>query len=170
MKRVPHSKFWTSYDTYTFLRITAILFALLFMQGPQFVQNYLHILAGHLSELTWQLDQMRSSAEKTNKTLPELTDKFLKSSDRDIAHHGEFIHMLLKREYNFKAAFIALTEANLLLKPFIFMAHADWELVKETAALFKFGLPLTFEALAWALMGLFAGYLMFGLIFRPSRG
>jgi hypothetical protein len=147
-------------------RIVAFGVALLFMQAPQFIQNYTQVLAGHLAELSWQLGQMRLAAEQSGKTLAELAAKFLHSLDPDIATHGSLIQKMIFREHDFTAALTALTHATALTRPFAFIAHAKWELIRETATHFQAGLPLSIEAILWGLAGLFLGYgLIRGIIF-----
>ena len=150
-------------------RIFAFLGAVIFMQVPQFIQDYVHVLYGHLAELTWQLDQMRTMAAKSGKTIAELSAKFLKNADSDIVFQGELIDKLIKREDAFASALQALTEAGPFTKSFLFLRHSNSEIVKETWKHFKLGLPLTLEAIFWGLIGLFLGYLLFTLLKKLLR-
>lgn len=146
-------------------RLLAVLGALVFMQAPQYIQDYVHVLYGHLSELNWQLDQIRTMTAKSGKTVAELAIKFLKSNDHDIVFQGELIDKLLKREEAFTSALRALREASPFSKPFLFLRHHDLEIAKETWRDFKFALPLTLEAMVWGLLGLFMGYLLFRALY-----
>lgn len=145
-------------------RVFVLLGALFFMQAPQFIQDYLHVLYGHLAELTWQLDQMRSMSAKSGKTLTDLVAKFLKSTDPDIVFQGELLDKLLQREEAFTAAVNALTHASPFSKPFLFLRHASVDLIQETWKHFKIGLPITLEALGWGAMGFVFGYFIFSLL------
>lgn len=147
-------------------RVFAVTGAVLFMQAPQFIQSYTHVLYGHLAELNWELDQMRTFVQKSGKTIEGLVNKFLSSNDMDIVFQGELIEKLIGREKNFTLALKALNAANPLTKPFVFVRYADKDLMRETWVHFKLGLPVTFEALAWGFFGLLAGYFLFRLLHR----
>lgn len=142
-------------------RVFAAGGALLFLQAPQFIQDYTKILSGHLSEINWEMELYRKLAANSGRTLQALVEKYRSLQDPDITFQGEFLSTLIEREQEFKSAFVALTHANPLTKPFLFIKHLHWDLVKETTALFRPGLPLTLEGAIWALFGLFAGYLLF---------
>lgn len=150
-------------------RVFAGVGAVVFMQAPQFIQNYTHVLYGHLAELHWELDQMHTFVHKSGKTIEALAKKFLSSSDPDIIFQGELIEKLVTRERDFSLALQALTTANPLTKPFVFLRHADKDLIGETWVHFKLGLPITVEALGWGFFGLLAGYFLFRLLYALAR-
>ena len=147
-------------------RTFAVGGAILFMQAPQFVHNYTESLAGHLAEVSWQLEQLRQMVQKSGRTLGELVTKFLGSSDSDIVFQGELIRNMVDRETAFSTALNALSDASPLSRPFVFFNHIHWELVKETSTHFRPGLPLSLESLIWGLIGLFFGYLLFRTLVR----
>lgn len=142
-------------------RTFAVGGAILFLQAPQFIQSYTQTLAGHLAEVSWQMDQMRSMAEKSGKSLTGLVTKFLTNGDPDIVFQGQMIDMLIEREATFSLAYRKLLEATPFTKPFVFISNLNWDLVKETWQQFKMGLPLTAEGIVWGFVGLVLGYLMF---------
>lgn len=142
-------------------RAFAVLGAVTFMQAPQFIQNYTISLSGHLAELTWQLDQLRQMARKSGRTLTDLVTKFIANDDPDVKFQGEMINNLIQRETSFNDAILALSNANPFSRPFEFMTHFHWDVVKESSMHYQLGLPLTIESIIWGVIGLFAGYLLF---------
>lgn len=149
-------------------RSFAVAGAIVFLQAPQFIQDYKQHLAGHLSEVSWQLDQLRHMTKMTGRTLEALVDKFIHNSDNDVVFQGNLIETLIKRELSFKEALNALSQANPFTKPYLFVKYGEWDLILETTKNFKAGLPLTLEGILWALIGLFLGYGLFRLLIKIS--
>lgn len=147
-------------------RLCAAMGAVAFMQAPQFIQDYTHVLYGHIAELNWQLEHMRTELAHNSKSLLELVHKFLSHSDRDIIMQGEFIEKLLQREQAFTKALEALQTTGPLMKPFVFLRYSDGEIMRETWVHFKLGLPVTGEALIWGFIGLLVGFALFAGLSR----
>lgn len=147
-------------------RIFAVCGAIVFMQMPQFMQNYTENLAGHLAEVRWQLEQLRTMVHKSGRSLNELVAKFLVSPDSDIVFQGELIQGMVDREASFSSALTSISQASPYSKPLVFFKTIDWDIVNETSRHFSFGLPLSMESLTWGLLGLFAGYLLFRTLKR----
>src|SRR6185436_1727460 len=52
-------------------RVLCVLGAVLFSQGPEFMQQYLQRLGGHLQEAQRQLDLFREAATRSGRTLEQ---------------------------------------------------------------------------------------------------
>lgn len=142
-------------------RCFAAASAIVFLQAPQFIRDYTQVLHGHLAEVSWQVNQIQKLASKSHSSINDLIQKYLSHSDPDISFQGNFVEMLIQREQEYNHAFQALSHANPLQKPFVFLKSFQWDLFKETLNLFTPGLPLSLEGLIWAFLGLIAGYLLF---------
>lgn len=147
-------------------RVFAVAGAFLFVQIPQFYQQYTTMLSGHLSELAFQIAQMELSAKSTDKTLNQLIQKFIAAADPDFHNQGLLMQATFDRWTEFTKALVALNEASFLSRPFTFMKFFDWQVFKETLHQFTVGFSFTFESFFYAIIGIFFGYLIFQLIFK----
>lgn len=145
-------------------RLFAVVGAFLFVQVPQFYQQYTLVLSGHLSELSFQIAQIERSAKTTDKTLNQLIQKFLSSQDPDFHNQGLFLQTLFERWTLFTQAISAFQESTLISRPFTFIRYFDWQICKETLHQFTVGFSLTLESLIYAIVGIFFGYLLFLMI------
>ncbi len=69
-------------------RICSVLGALIFVQVPVFITQYIQRLGGHVDELARVVNQYRASAADTGKTLEEYVRRFLSSSEADFVSAG----------------------------------------------------------------------------------
>lgn len=141
-----------------FDRLCLVLGALAFLQIPAFMQQYAQQLQGRIEELRLQVGQMREFAIKSGKTLEQLKEKFLASTDADIVHQGEFIQDMVTRLANLSYAAEALKNSSLANKFFVFLANMQYDILKSTLSHFSLGLTFSLEAILYALMGSLAAY------------
>lgn len=145
-------------------RIFAVGGAIFFAQFPQFFTQYLHQLSGHIGELIYQVNLLENSAKLSGKTLKELALKFLQNQDPDIMRQGDLIQAMMERLETFTTAQLALTQASILIKPFVFIRYVDLSIAKATFNQFSFGLNFTIETLVYGLIGMAMGYSLFRII------
>lgn len=146
-------------------RLISALFMILFMQIPAFIQTYTQLLAGHVSELHYQLGQYQHIAEKHHKTLPDLVHRFLNNPDTEIASLGQILNQLLERFEKLKYSQDLLTTSPAWKKPFVFISQLDFSVLRETFSHFTLGLPLTLESFAYGLFGI-----LFSIILTKAGG
>jgi hypothetical protein len=137
---------------------------ILLAQFPQFYNQYLQLLSGHRAELVYQVDQMQDAAKASNKSLTEWIRKFTLNADKEIAQQGSIMQKLIERLEGFTQAEKAFSQASLFTKPFLFIRHADTDILRDTFAQFKWGFNFTIETLAYALIGFLLGLLVFQLL------
>ena len=142
-------------------RFFALAAALICAQIPQYYQQYLLCLTGHVGELSFQVKALTHTAEKTNKTVPQLIEKFLNNSDPDFHLQGELMQALVKRFESFTAALKNLQDSSLLLRPFRLLWNLDSGVAKETWSEFEFGLVFNLETLFYLVIGMCLGYLFY---------
>lgn len=147
-------------------RVCAVFGALAFLQFPGFALQYAQQLAGHVAELSFQIDLIYKSAAMAEKPLPALVEKFLASGDVDVVYQGVFIQALLTRYAELNDALTALQAASPLLRPLYFLTYFNWSIVQETWKGFTFGIPLTVEGGLYALFGLIVGFSAYALFRR----
>jgi hypothetical protein len=138
-------------------RIFAVLGALLFAQLPLFMVQYRHVLSGHVNELRTQVEFMRVAAKHSGKTLEQFINKFVSSPDSDFALQGQNMQLMVDRWHQLADSGKALDHASMIERPFVFFYHVNYDLIKETAHGFVFGIPFTIEGAFYALLGIIAG-------------
>ncbi|KAF3363107.1 hypothetical protein PHSC3_000292 [Chlamydiales bacterium STE3] len=147
-------------------RIFAVVGAFFFSQIPQFYQQYTTLLAGHLAELNFQIELMENAAKSTGKTLTQLIQKFLASTDVDFHNQGVLMNTTFERWSSFNEAMLALKNASFFNRPFVFSKHFNWQVFKETIEQFTIGFSFTPESILYGIVGIFFGYLLFQLLSR----
>lgn len=145
-------------------RLFAVAGAFLFSQFPQFYEQYLQRAMGHLSELQHQIQLMSQAAGLTGKTLEDYIKKFMSSEDLDIAHQGALMQQMSDRATELSQGIVALTQADLFMRPFTFLANVHTDIAQTTLTHFIPGFSFNFEGIVWALLGVFFGYGVFHLV------
>lgn len=138
-------------------RIFALAGAIFFAQFPQFFSQYLHELSGHVAELSYQLSIIQETAKISQKSIGALIQKFLQSSDSDIIRQGDMLQGIVERYNAFTQADMALSQASLFTKPFLFIRYADIKIVKETLDHFQLGFSFNLESFVYAFIGVVFG-------------
>lgn len=147
-------------------RSFAVVGAFLFCQFPLFIQQYMLLLQGHLTESRLQLQELEHNASLGNKTLLEYIHKFVVSSDPDFVRQGQWMESIQARAAFLGEAYTTLRESSVWTKPFVFLFHFDRPIFTETARLFSFGFPLTLEGCIYAIIGIGFGVLCYRFLRR----
>ena len=146
-------------------RAFSVMGAVAFAQFPQFLQQYVQRMGGHLSELEGQVGFMRKSAEASSVTLQEYIQKFTESQlDPIFSRQGVIMQNMVDRYNHLSLTLNSLQEANLYKKPLIFITHLNKDIIHETWSTYQPGIPTTLEGLAYAAVGMIFGTLLFLII------
>lgn len=151
-------------------RVCAVAGALLFSQFPAFYQQYIQRLGGHLEELNRYLHQLERLAQHSSKTLPEYIHKFLTSSDADFSAQGVLMQSLVQRQLELSDYYQQLRISPALFRPWALLTHFESESARGALADFEFGLVLSLEGLAYAVLGIVFGYFCFSCFKRLCWG
>ena len=135
-------------------RILCVLGAVSFSQGPEFMQQYLQRLGGHLDEARRQLGIFRDTASQAGVTLDRLVHQTTANPDPAIAPLGKVMTDAMARVSSLQTAHDALMHASLWTRPFVFLRHLDFEIARATCALYRPAVPTTWEGLVYALAGM----------------
>ncbi len=146
------------------MKVLIVMWAFAFAQGSQFADQYQHHLAGHVEELKHQLSQMEKALDISFFDMEERLAAFKNSSNEELAKVGKFLLNLYQRFISLQRAETALHDASTIQRPFTFIRHIDFDIAKETSRDFTWGLPLTIDALVFAILGAAAGCLVYYLI------
>ncbi|MFV0339984.1 MAG: DUF2937 family protein [Parachlamydiaceae bacterium] len=150
-------------------KIVSLSSALILAQFPQFFEQYLNQMRGHLGELNYQASIIDQSAKIAHKTVPELIGKFLSSSDGDFQRQGALMQGIMDRLQLFSQAISSLQSSGAFSKPFYFLRYADADVLKDTLTHFRWGFVFTLESLGYLLVGLLLGHFLFSLVKRIGK-
>ena len=134
-------------------RLLCVVGAVLFSQLPEFIQQYLQRLGGHLDEARRQLEQFRAVAARSDLTLDQLIARSLGSGEPTVTRLGRVIQETTARVDALAAADAAIRQASILSRPFVFLRHLDFSIVYATWTIFKPAVPTTVEGLFYSACG-----------------
>lgn len=137
-------------------RILCVCGAVAFSQFPEFMQQYLQRLEGHLDEARLALDRFRDAAALSGMTLDQLVAGAAANPDKAMGRLGEVVRAAGARVEELAAADAALRHASMWTRPFVFLSQADWGIARATLAIFRPAVPTTAEGLAYACVGMVA--------------
>ncbi|HEY4299675.1 MAG TPA: DUF2937 family protein [Candidatus Didemnitutus sp.] len=135
-------------------RALCVLGAVVFSQAPEFMQQYLQRLGGHLDEARRQLRQFQDTAAQSGLTLDRFITQTNTNSDPAVAKLGGVMSDAVTRVDILDAARSAIQNAPLWERPVVFLRHLDLRIAHATWSDFKPAVPTTAEGLVYAVCGM----------------
>ena len=135
-------------------RILCVLGAILFSQGPEFMQQYLQRLGGHLEEARRQLAVFQQTSRQAGLSLEQFIARTNANPDPAVAKLGGVMTGTAERVAALQSAHESLLDASLWARPFVFLRHLDLEIARATGSEFQPAVPTTTEGLIYALAGM----------------
>lgn len=135
-------------------RILCVLGAVLFSQGPEFMQQYLQRLGGHLDEARRQLAVFQQTAVQAGLSLDQFILQTGANPDPAVARLGDVMSGAVERVSALQSAHDALLHSALWERPFVFLRHLDIAIARATGAVYQPAVPTTAEGLVYALAGM----------------
>jgi hypothetical protein len=135
-------------------RVLCAAGAVLCSQLPEFIQQYLQRLGGHLDEARRQLGQFREIAAKSGLTFDQFVEKSRGASEATVAQFGQLMQDTVARVDALASADAAIRDASILSRPFVFLSRVDFSIARATAGVFKPAVPTTVEGLMYAIAGM----------------
>ena len=135
-------------------RVLCVLGAVGLSQAPEFFQQYLQRLGGHLDEARRLLSNYETLARQSGITVRELIEVNRAQADQRIVKQGDILADLVTRVESLAAAETALREASVWDRPFVFLAHVDSSIAARTWEVFKPAVPVTAEGFVYAAVGM----------------
>jgi hypothetical protein len=135
-------------------RVLCVLGTVAFSQVPEFMQQYLQRLGGHLDEARRQLGKFHGAAEQSGLTLDRLIAQTTSNADPAVAKLGGVMTDSVARVEELQAAQTAIMSASLWERPFVFLRNVDPEIARATWQIFKPAIPTTVEGLLYAAAGM----------------
>jgi hypothetical protein len=149
-------------------RFLCVVGAASFTQVPEFIQQYLQRLGGHLDEARRQVEGFTQIAALSKLTTAELIERTAKNPDEAVARLSLVMREAIERVEHLTAADAAIRNASPWTKPFVFLANLDVDIVGATWSIYRPAMPTTLEGLVYAGFGILAIWgLYYGLIRYP---
>ncbi|HLP07507.1 MAG TPA: DUF2937 family protein [Opitutaceae bacterium] len=134
-------------------RVVCVLGAVFAAQAPEFFQQYLQRLGGHLDEVRRQLAAFESAAQAAGKPWPQFVADTSANADPGLAKLGHTMAATAERAEHLAAAHAAMFDASDWTRPWAFLTHLDAEIARATATVFKPAVPTTVESAVYAGVG-----------------
>jgi Protein of unknown function (DUF2937) len=145
--------------------------AVLFSQLPEFMQQYLQRLEGHLDESRLVVDRFRQAAAQSGMTLDQLVAGAGQNPDPSMGRLGGVILEAAARADRLGAADAALRHASAWTRPFVFASHLDGAIARATWAIYRPAVPTTAEGFIYAALGMIVVLAVYHLAIRaPIAG
>ena len=125
-------------------------------------------LAGHKEECKLFVEWLQKDAKRSEKSLPVYIAKFLNQTDEDFVSTGKLMQKTCERYEKLTFAYNSLEQSSLLKRPFVFLQHADWEIVKETFRGFIPGFSFSIESFLYAMVAFFLWSLIWCVICKKK--
>jgi len=145
-------------------RAVSIVCAVVFAQIPQFILLYQQRLGGRVDELARLIDQYRSAAVDTGKSLEAFIQIHTGSTVPEFARTGRIMLDNLDRFNSMKSALDALSSASPGMKFFVFIKTINIETASSTIKTLTPGVPFSLEGLVYASIGLVFGMILYAAI------
>lgn len=142
-------------------RLLCVFGAVLFSQAPEFMQQYIQRLGGHLQEAQRQLALFREAAARSGRTLEEFINQTRTNPDAGVVQLSGIMSDAVDRVASLQAAHDAIAHSSLWARPFIFVRHADMGITQATWAAYLPAVPTTLEGLVYALAGMLCCLLLY---------
>ncbi len=148
-------------------RVFSVLGAISFAQFPQFVQQYLQRLSGHLDEARRIVERYKLAAERAGMEFDPYIERFRADPDPVIAEHGYIMAEAVERYEFLSRAVEALTQSNMFTRPFVFLANLETDIAWQAWLIFQPGVPTTVEGALYALTGIAIGLIVYHALKWP---
>jgi hypothetical protein len=139
-------------------------------QLPEFMQQYLQRLGGHLDEARRLLESFTKVARESGLSLSDYIARLLANQDVAVVKTGAVIRDLAARVDELAAAESALRGATVWTRPWVWMQHLDGGIASGTWQVFRPAVPTTLEGLVYAGIGVVLALTIYhGAIMWPLR-
>jgi hypothetical protein len=135
-------------------RVLCVAGAVLFSQLPEFMQQYLQRLEGHLDEARLVLSRFKDAAAQSGMSLEQLVAGASQNPDPSMGKLGGVVRQAIARVDELAAADTALRQASAWTRPFVFLEHMDGSIARATLSIYRPAVPTTAEGLAYAGFGI----------------
>ena len=148
-------------------RAVAASGAVIFMQIPAFIAQYIQRLGGHVDELKLLIGKYKAAAADNGRSLDEYIQLHIQSGVKEFASTGKLMTENMER-FNFLSdAYQQISGAAGIKQFFLFIRKSDMDIIRRTFSDFVPGISLSFDSLLYAAAGI-AVFMSFYLIIKKS--
>lgn len=144
--------------------IDRCLFTVTFILGvqlPEFINQYLQRLSGHLNEAKLQLSQFDAIAQSHYQgDIALMVNSYKTNNDPVIVDTGIVIEQLVARVNYLENHFSSLFNNDYISQIQYFIFNADLQIMQQTAKIYSLAIPLEINALATGAIIAITGLLM----------
>lgn len=153
---------WSSIDA-VLDRVLCVIGAVVFSQAPEFMQQYLQRLGGHLDEARRILAQYEGISRFAGISLDDYIARTNANPDTAVAKLGGVMEGAVTRVHDLTAAHDAIQNASPFTRPLQFLWHIDSQIADGAWRAFKPGVPVTLEGFAYAFAGVLVALAVYHL-------
>lgn len=142
-------------------RVFCVLFAILFAQGPVYIDQYLDVLAGSRLAAQESLQRLEELAEDNGLSADEFVSRLKENPDKLVRDSGEGYQGTIDQYEKYQKAYTAIHDSPAWEKPIQLVRYFDPAI--HEAMIFDASVPLSWEGAVYGVVGLFVGWLFFSL-------
>ncbi|MEL6252222.1 MAG: DUF2937 family protein [Bacteroidota bacterium] len=142
-------------------RIFTVILAVIFAQAPVYMNQYTHVLAGAQKESETTYLDLENRAAGYDQTVEAFLNDLMQNEDPRVKDNAEVSWNTVKRYLDYDKALKSLRNSNAFTRPFNFLRHLDGRI--RSAVKFSPSLPLNFEGLIYAILGVLVAMGISGL-------
>lgn len=128
--------------------------ALIFMQIPAFMVQYLQRLGGHVDELKILTAKYRAAAADNGRTLDEYIQLHIQSGVKEFASTGRLMTENIERLNFLSNAHKEISAATGIKKFFVFIRHSDIDIIRGAYSDFVPGISFSLDSAIYAVAGI----------------
>ncbi len=135
-------------------RAIAAAGAVIFMQIPAFIVQYLQRLGGHVDELKILIDKYKAAAAESGRLLPEYVQLHIQSGVKEFASTGRIMSENIDRFNFLNDSYRQISDAAGINKLFIFIKKGDIDIIRGTYTDFVPSISLDIYSVIYAAAGI----------------
>jgi hypothetical protein len=147
-------------------RALCVVGAVAFTQLPEFIQQYLQRLGGHLDEARRQVESFTQVAAASKITLAQLIERTRQTPDEAVAQLSRTMSDAVARVDHLAAADAAIRNASPWTKPFVFLTNVDGDIARGTWDIYQPAVPTTAEGVVYAGLGILMVWALYAAAIR----
>ena len=129
-------------------------------QFPEFFQQYLQRLGGHLDQAVLQANRIKEAAAAEKLPLSDYLNSFLTSQVSAHRRQGEILLQELDDAERLRSSLDTLMQSPVWQRPFVMASQAEPDILQAAAEAFKPAVPITPEGFVYAAVGAALGILL----------
>jgi Protein of unknown function (DUF2937) len=141
-----------------FISMLSLFSALTFWQAPEFMQQYFQRLGGAAEELDGIVQRFNDDSRRSGYERSTALGIMAKNPERLVRDQATRMEQNIARLNRLRQQQGAMRDKGSFACFSAFVTNFDWPLVERTRESYALALPLTFEGVAFAVLGFFAAY------------